>query len=188
MLKTGFRNLQLAIRLTLYNSHRSLQRIYGAPHPRTGDIQAEADHLIILYGATTNGSPPITKKRRFPTFTWAESTRQGQMFSAGISFTAVFTAISEATSSTPWFQLIVSSAGNFHKCTNAFPFAVRAGTTAAPEEMKSLRAGALEPRTTSDTALVRRYVKVKATLLFRSGVHADHAGRTAHLRKGRCQR
>lgn len=77
----------------------------------------------ILYGATTNGSLPTTKKRRFPTSTSDRKYASRSMLSASISFTAQLPPYpKQPVPSTPWFRLITPPATS-SKCSNAFPFA-----------------------------------------------------------------
>ena len=86
----------------------------------------------ILYGATTNGSLPTTKKRRFPTSTSDRKYASRSMLSASISFTAQLPPYpKQPVPSTPWFRLITPPATS-SKCSNAFPFA-SSWTTPAPK-------------------------------------------------------
>ena len=65
----------------LYDSHRSLRRIYGAPHPRTGTIRtSRANHLLSCTGQRQMDHRQLQRNADFPHLHRAESTHQGRCF------------------------------------------------------------------------------------------------------------
>ncbi len=88
-----------------------------------GQFVQAGQTISYLVRATTNGSPPTTKKRRFPTSTSGRKYASRSMLSASISFTALLPPYpKQPVPSTPWFRLITPPATS-SKCSNAFPFA-----------------------------------------------------------------